>query len=123
MYYPPSQIITNLYTGGDEYIILSTGENYVGNYYSLSNGKFYTGKNPNDKPNKLLSPILVGTNIKSSDPELTNQGAQSKGTSTYLLPNVYTRKTKLNLGNNPPPPPKEIMVTPTKKQYENDKSS
>jgi len=119
MYYPPSQIITNLYTGGDEYIILSTGENYVGNYYSLSNGRFYTGKNPNDKPNKLLSPILAGPNIKSSDPELTNQGAQSKGTSTYLLPNVYTKKTKLKLGNNPPPPPKEIMVIPTKKQYEN----
>ena len=37
MYYPPSQIQTNLYTGGDEYIIASSGENYIGNYYSLSN--------------------------------------------------------------------------------------
>ena len=48
MYYPPSQIQTNLYTGGGEYVIASSGENYIGNYYSLFNCTFFTGKNPSN---------------------------------------------------------------------------
>ncbi len=47
-YYPKSQIKTNLYTNGGEYVYKSTRENYQGYYYSVSKGKFYTGKNPND---------------------------------------------------------------------------
>jgi hypothetical protein len=54
MYYPSSQIKTNLYTNGGEYIISTTKENYIGYFYELSNGKKYTGKSTNDKPNILL---------------------------------------------------------------------
>ena len=119
MYYPPSQIQTNLYTGGGEYIIASSGENYIGNYYSLYNGTFFTGKNPNDKPNRKLIIANNQSTLDKDDPELGNQGAVSGNTSIYTLPNVYTRKTKLNLGSKPPSAPREIMVTPTKEQYEN----
>jgi hypothetical protein len=48
MYYPKSQIVTNLYTNGQEYIIKSTSENYIGNYWKTSDGKFFTGKTPDD---------------------------------------------------------------------------
>ena len=49
MYYPKSQIVTNLYTNGQEYIIKSNNEKYIGNYWKTSDGKFFTGKTPEDK--------------------------------------------------------------------------
>jgi hypothetical protein len=56
MYYPKSQIQLNLYTNGGEFILSTTKEDYKGNYYKVSSGKLYSGKNPTDKPNILLSP-------------------------------------------------------------------
>jgi hypothetical protein len=56
MYYPKSQIQSNLYTNGGEFILSTTKEDYKGNYYKVSSGKLYSGKNPTDKPNILLSP-------------------------------------------------------------------
>jgi hypothetical protein len=55
MYYPKSQIKTNLYTNGGEYIQSTTKEEYIGFYYEVSSGKKYTGKNPQDGPNILLT--------------------------------------------------------------------
>ena len=58
-YYPLSQIKTNLHTNGGEYILSTTKEIYKGNYYELSSGKKYTGNSPNDKPNILITPIII----------------------------------------------------------------
>lgn len=54
MYYPQSQIKTNLYTNGGEYSLSTTKQLYKGYYFETSTGKKYTGKTPNDKPNILL---------------------------------------------------------------------
>lgn len=56
MYYPKSQIKTNLYTYGGDFE-LSTGKFYSGFYWSTSNGKFFTGKNPNDGISEELFPL------------------------------------------------------------------
>jgi hypothetical protein len=58
-YYPKSQIKTNLYTNGGEYLLSSTKEEYKGYYYETSNRTKYTGKTPQDGPNILLNPIVV----------------------------------------------------------------
>ena len=50
MYFPQSQIKTNLSTNGGEFVTLSTNENYIGPYWSTSSGKYYTKKNPQDTP-------------------------------------------------------------------------
>lgn len=50
MYIPKNKIITDLYTRGNEFQYLSNKKEYSGYYHKLYNGKFYTGKNPNDKP-------------------------------------------------------------------------
>lgn len=50
MYIPKNKIITDLYTRGNEFQYLSNKEEYSGYYHKLYNGKFYTGKNPNDNP-------------------------------------------------------------------------
>jgi hypothetical protein len=54
-YYPKSQIKTDLYTNGEEYILSTTGEQYTGYFYETSNGNKYTGKHPNNPPNILLT--------------------------------------------------------------------
>jgi hypothetical protein len=55
MYYPKSQVKSNLYTNGGEYILSTTNEEYKGYYYKISTGQFYTGKNPQQGPNILLT--------------------------------------------------------------------
>jgi len=59
MYYPLSQIKTNLYTNGQEFTLtLYTPSNsYVGSYWSTSDGKFFTGKTPQDTPNNEIFKI------------------------------------------------------------------
>lgn len=62
MYIPKNKIVTNLYSDGrgienpnakegtSPLINSQTGEIYVGYYWKDYKGKFYTGKNPNEKP-------------------------------------------------------------------------
>jgi hypothetical protein len=54
MYYPKSQITTNLYTNGDELYYESSKELYRGYYWKTSTGEFFTGKNPQDRPSLKL---------------------------------------------------------------------
>lgn len=69
MYYPKSQIKTNLYTSGGEYILSTTKTEYIGFFYQLSNGNFYTGKSPNDSPTLLLQPITTNPIIYKGEQE------------------------------------------------------
>jgi len=55
MYYPQSQIKTNLYTNGGEFITAITGVPYRGYYYAVSNGKFFTEKSPTPNSLELIS--------------------------------------------------------------------
>ena len=59
MYYPQSQIITNLYTNGKELVIKSNSLNYVGSYYKISTLK----------PSKTLKTITVTQYSNDPDPE------------------------------------------------------
>jgi hypothetical protein len=54
MYFPQSQIKTNLYTNGDEFVVKSTDQNYVGSYWKTSSGQFFSKKNPQDIPYEEL---------------------------------------------------------------------
>jgi hypothetical protein len=67
MYYPQSQIKTDLYTDGSEYVVSTTKEGYTGFYYEISTGQKYTGKTPNDKPNILLMSIQQENFIESRE--------------------------------------------------------
>ena len=54
MYYPKSQIQTNLYTNGEEFVIKGQSSYYIGHYWKTSQGKYYTGKTPNSGENLVL---------------------------------------------------------------------
>jgi len=66
-YYPKSQIKTNLYTSGLEYVT-ANGTVYTGYYYEISTGKKYTGKNPQDIPTEELFPYQTDLNLDQGDP-------------------------------------------------------
>ena len=66
-YYPLSQIKTNLYTKGNEYVISSTGLSYKGYYHEISNGQKFSGKTTTDTPISLLSPIEIGDEDEEND--------------------------------------------------------
>lgn len=62
MYYPKSQITKNLYTNGNELEIYKTKQNYVGYYYTVSNGNSFVGKSStSEKIQQLLVPIKSQT--------------------------------------------------------------
>ena len=56
-YYPKSQIKTNLFTNGKEFIRSDNRLPYVGSYWKTSDGSVFSGKTPNDKPSIPLLPI------------------------------------------------------------------
>lgn len=73
MYYPKSQIKSNLYTNGKEYTNTSTKETYEGYYYEISNGNIYTGKTPEDGPNILLIKDNLSQELSINDISPSNE--------------------------------------------------
>ena len=88
-YYPLSQIKSNLYTNGGElvYDVKDPLSEYVGYYYKTSDGKYFTGRNPQDLPNvEIYIKLSLDYNKypnAASDPILnyiaTNGGAEVFG--------------------------------------------
>jgi len=117
-YYPKSQIKSNLYTNGNEYIFPVTEEEYIGYYYELSNGDIFTGKTPEDKENILLKDI----NINNLSKELSVFDPTN---------NEFERKIEVDpyittiipgyLPSNPPQNraiPSSNLTIPTQKDYD-----
>ncbi len=61
MYFPKNKIKTGLYTNGNEYVIKSSGANYVGPYWKTSSGKYFTGTSPNNTPVQELTLLTSPT--------------------------------------------------------------
>ena len=56
-YYPKNKITTDLYTEEGNFMLLGTRQIYSGYYHKLYNGKYFTGKTPNEPNSKEL--ILI----------------------------------------------------------------
>tara|TARA_Y100000389_G_C17466262_1_gene525918 strand:+ start:4165 stop:5031 length:867 start_codon:yes stop_codon:yes gene_type:complete len=110
MYYPLSQITTDLYTSQEEFLVQSTNLPYEGKYYSTSDGKFFTGATPQDGSNFRL--IRNTENDSSKDVEVGVEGTFNKtNISLELTPPSYQ-----NASTKPPrlaPPPTSKVVLPT----------
>tara|TARA_R110001592_G_scaffold287405_1_gene556171 strand:- start:132 stop:974 length:843 start_codon:yes stop_codon:yes gene_type:complete len=114
MYFPKSQITTNLYTNGREYVYVNTEKEYIGYYFKTSNGKYYTGKNPNDPP---IKEIIIPIQSLNKDAEEGEIGNYSQDTALYLVPDVYAIASNLGINTTPPKPPTQIINLPTEKDY------
>ena len=131
-YYPLSQVKTNLYTNGDEYVIELTKTAYTGYYYLTSTGVAYTGKTPDDRPNQKLikveqvsfSPATVSPtnkNVQATILSSDSPGALDAVTfSNYTAVLNYARLKNINIYN---PPTKFLPyyspVLPTQQDYQN----
>ena len=77
-YIPKSQIKENQFTSGYEWLYVKNNAIYTGFYYLLSNGKAYTGKNPNDPPieeiykidNPIQSPQVNDASLNDNNPQV-----------------------------------------------------
>ena len=130
MYYPKSQITPNLYTNGGEFILSDSKSEYNGYYFKISTGKYFTGRNQDDRPNIELIPveILSQDNINTPNPNI-NVNVLSLD-STDFISNQYEVNTDdifdyFNLKNiniyNPPKTntPYYNPVLPTNQDYQN----
>jgi hypothetical protein len=71
MYFPKNKIKTGLYTAGSEYVIKSTGKNYIGPYWRTSAGIYFTGTSPNNTPFYELIGQSTTTNVRQGAPAET----------------------------------------------------
>lgn len=53
-YYPLSQIQTDLFTNGNEYVFANNLSPYKGPYYKTSDGKFYSEKIPSNQSQEII---------------------------------------------------------------------
>lgn len=114
MFYPKSQIKTNLYTNGGEYMYAIDKTSYIGDYFITGDGQAYTGKNPNNKPNNLL------ISNPSEDISPSDSGSKFNPSTFYLVDDYYYNAKGIENANTriPPSLPLQIFPTPTEEEYE-----
>ena len=116
IYYPKTQIRTNLFTNGDEFINSVTKELYVGNYYETSLNQQFTGKNPQDPNSVPLIPI----DETALNPTQTNAENDLVLDVRFTEPNyTYSIVTKQNPNTPQPIYPKFYFAKPTQQDYKN----
>lgn len=115
MYYPKSQIKTNLYTNGGDFIVRNSSTPYKGYYYETSNSKYFSGKTPNESPtfellkiNPNESPTNLPTSLQVENLPIDN---------LYIIENGYARSTRLNFNQPAPFPPKQSYPIVTENDY------
>ena len=86
MYFPKSQITSNLYTNGEELVYVSNNTNYKGSYFKTSTGEYYSGASPQDKPNLSLK----------NKPELYEDYAE-EGLFTTIFPSSFTQLKNIDV--------------------------
>ncbi len=114
MYYPKSQITPNLYTNGKEFVYSNTEKEYIGFYFQTSDGKYFTGKNPNDPP---VQEIKIPKDSRLDDAEEGAIGSYTEDALLYLVPDAYANAQNMSVDDIPPAPPKQTITLPTKKNY------
>lgn len=108
-YLPLSQIKSNLYTKGEEFLINNTNTFYKGYYYKTSNGECYSGKTPQDIPSVLLKSIKEET-IDSSPNSIPPSPP-----SLWTIQEINYSKFSSDAA---PSPPTSYYSKPTQKAYE-----
>jgi hypothetical protein len=117
MYFPKSQITSNLYTNGNEFVLSTTQEIYIGFYFKISTGKIFTGKTPNDRPNIELIPLISNENILTP---LDNNFQSNYSTTT----NIFEQNNEIYLDLKSEIPLVKFIPTysptlPTSQDYQN----
>jgi hypothetical protein len=118
MYYPKSQITPNLYTNGNEFVLALNNTPYIGFYYKISTGKYFTGMNQDDKPNNelIIPPTFQNLpfNLPQSFPNNQSLNVVNITQETFTY-NSLTKNTYINPNLLPPYNP----LLPSSQDYQN----
>ena len=115
MYYPKSQIKTDLYTSGEEFITSKDRIAYQGYYFSTSDNLYYTGRNPNDKPNYSLLKIPNSLDLlNKTDVETADVNSYYNYPPGYSLALEGDQPSDLE---TPPSLPTQTIILPTEEEY------
>lgn len=122
MYYPLSQITSNLNTNGEEFAYADTKQEYKGYYWTTSSGKYYTGKTPQDTPTQRLIKLPFEGDIGEAllnalSPELTINNFVTK-VDTIQNNEVYLNLKEIDL-NAIIKSPLYTATLPTQQDYVN----
>jgi hypothetical protein len=110
MYYPKSQVKTNLYTNGGEYVEFNTNSPYKGYYYQTSNGEYFSGRTPSETPTFKLTKVSLNESVATSSPDFDQDNF-------YLIEGGYALSTRLTFNQTPPPLPKQTYPVLTENDY------
>ena len=97
-YYPLSQIQTDLFTNGNEYVIKSNLSPYKGSYYKISTGKSFTGNVPSNQSKEIIL-IDLATNQPISDNKISIEVPSSKIVNIVSLSSTDDAGVYDNKGN------------------------
>ena len=122
-YYPKSQIKSELYTNGGEFVLKNGGAEYRGLYYEVAGGRYFTGANADSTPTQelvLISGILdvyedgiipkKGTNSNNA----IEIGGPTQWTFNYIDVNNITDGDNLTVVAQPP---QAYYPQPTEEDY------
>ena len=126
-YIPKNRMITDLYTNTKELVYKDTEEFYTGHYWKTYDGKYYTGKNPNDKPRRELikvpptedneNLIVQTTQIAFIDAPTVLDNVDDEGYNEEDII-IYANLKKINLNDIPKKiVPKHLYPKPTEDDY------
>ena len=116
IYYPKSQIKENQYTNGGELQLISTKEEYKGYYYIVSSNRFFSGKNPQDKPSVELEEI---TSPELTEITSTDSSIEYLPPNYYIIDSNYYKSKKLSEKRDAPRAPIQTLGKPTDKDIQN----
>ena len=113
MYYPKSQIKTNLYTNGNEYAFIDNGDIYQGFYYKTSTGEYFTGRTPDDRPNIQIIPLAQSTEVITNNVSFRYNINQNSSVIFPYEGGFQADPTSIQIV------PYYIAPTPTQQDYQN----
>jgi hypothetical protein len=115
MYYPKSQVKTNLYTNGGDFILLNNSTPYKGYYYTTSNGRYFSGRTPNESPSFEIVKVNPNESTTNLPPSLQIENFPVDN--LYIIENGYLQSTRLSFDQTPPSPPKQSYPIVTNNDY------
>lgn len=102
MYIPKNKISTNLYSRNDDLVYKSNQKKYTGYYYKTYDGRYFTGKNPNDGVNDELvkveptetgyNPTTLQSKIAFTDAPTIFDSIDAPGYSEEMIVNYASLK-------------------------------
>jgi hypothetical protein len=96
MYYPKSHITPNLYSNGEFSIVGSNNTPYTGYYFSTIDGKYFTGRYPEDGNNLPLTNILGESAEDVIDEVFADLRFGTTDNNLYSLANNITPNTPIS---------------------------